>query len=174
MMNHALPLRPLATFCVFLTLLFAPPVAAQQPADLADYSEVLPGEPSVIDGIWRIEATGDRILIENGHAFALDSWVHLMLWEVQPGMRTATDIRHTGIGTFSSYDDLLKRQIFYELREDGTIRAAGRGLLAPVFILIPVELIYPDFFAEEVAMLGQPEYVMPPAEAFSEDNGEVP
>ena len=153
--NILLALRAAIALCLAACVLVSAPASAQQPADLAHYSEVQPGDPTYIDGVWRIEATGKRILIENGHGFALDRWVHLFLWEVQPGMRTATDIRPSGPGSFNTYDDLLKQQVNFTLREDGTIHAVGSGLLPAQFVLLPVELSYPDIFLGELDVIAQ-------------------
>ncbi len=155
------PLKICIALMVALALLSAPKVHAQQPADLQDYTEVTPSEPTVIDGVWRLQELNRRILIEQGHAIAMDEWTHAFLWQVQRGMVTSTDIRQTGPGAFAAYDALLRRPMFWKLQKDGTIRASGKGWLAPTFTLLPIEPSHPRAFEEELATMDDPARARP-------------
>ncbi|WP_394729841.1 ricin-type beta-trefoil lectin domain protein [Altererythrobacter sp. GH1-8] len=136
-----------------LALAIAAPAQAQQLADLQSYEEVAPLEPTVLDGVWKVVGLQKEILIENGHAIALEQWIHAFFWTVEPGMVTSTRIRQNADGRFEAYDALLQRPMKWTLREDGTIYASGTGLFAPSFYLEPIELVYPDAFQEELDII---------------------
>lgn len=139
-------------------------------AELMQIEEALPGQPLPIDGIWRLRELNKQVAIEDGHVFALEEWTHLFVWVVEPGMVTSTRLRQTDRQKLAAYDALLKREMEWTVREDGTIFASGgEGLLAPKFSLEPVELSYPDAFEamrngeelvltpEGFALVGRPE-----------------
>ncbi|MEO9635461.1 MAG: RICIN domain-containing protein [Parasphingorhabdus sp.] len=149
-------------FCLGLFLLLALLIGQAGPAmaqdgrplaDLVQIDEVDPEQPLPIDGIWRLRELNKQVAIENGHVFALEGWMHLFVWVVEPGMVTSTKLRQTDRQKLTAYDALLKRQMEWTVREDGTIFASGgEGLLAPKFSLEPVELSYPEAF--EAVRLG--------------------
>ena len=60
--------------------------SAQSPAALPMKDSVPASQSSAIDGVWTISTLGKRIRIEGGRAYAVDSWIHAFLWEVQPDM----------------------------------------------------------------------------------------
>ncbi|MEZ5743063.1 MAG: RICIN domain-containing protein [Sphingomonadaceae bacterium] len=133
----------------------ANPAQAQMAADLQDYKDVDPGQPQVIDGVWRLQELGKRVMIESGHVIALDDWLHLMAWQVSRGMVTSTDLRQSDEGEWTAYDALLKRKMTWRINKDGSIRATGgTGLFAPYFTLLPIELNYPEAFEQELAYIG--------------------
>ncbi len=136
-----------------LALAVAAPVSAQTLADLQTYEEVVPLEPTVLDGVWKVVGLQKQILIENGHAIALEEWTHALFWKVEPGMVTSTRIRQNADGRFEAYDALLKRAMKWTLRADGTVFASGTGLFAPSFYLEPLELAYPGAFQEELDLI---------------------
>ncbi|MEP3225198.1 MAG: RICIN domain-containing protein [Parasphingorhabdus sp.] len=122
-------------------------------ADLAQIDALQPDQPLPIDGIWRLRELNKQVAIEAGHVFALEGWTHLLVWVVEPGMVTSTKLRQTDRQKLIAYDALLKREMEWTVREDGTIFASGgEGLLAPKFSLEPVELSYPEAF--EAVRLG--------------------
>ncbi len=139
-------------------------------ADLVQIEETKPGQPLPIDGIWRLRELNKQVAIEGGHVFALEGWTHLFVWIVEPGMVTSTQLRQTDRQKLVAYDALLKRDMEWTVREDGTIFASGgEGLLAPKFSLEPIELSYPDAFeamrkgqelaltSEGFALVGRPD-----------------
>lgn len=128
--------------------------AAQAPAQLPSYEEVAPGEPTLIDGVWRLRELNKQVLIENGHVIALEGWSHMIFWQVTKGMVTSTSLTQVDDGQFMAYDILLQREMRWRLQADGSIRAAGTGFFAPQFSLEPLELAYPENFAQEVALMG--------------------
>ena len=116
-------------------------------ADLVQIDETEPGQPLPIDGIWRLRELNKKVAIEGGHVFALEGWTHLLVWAVEPGMVTSTRLRQTDRQKLIAYDALLKREMEWTVREDGTIFASGgEGLLDPKFSLEPVQLSYPEVF----------------------------
>lgn len=150
---HLVSKTLIAALAAPLALAAATPALAQQLADLQTYEEVAPLEPTVLDGVWKVVGLQKELLIENGHAIALEGWVHAFFWTVEPGMVTSTRIRQNREGRFEAYDALLQRNMKWTLREDGTIFATGTGLFAPSFYLEPIELAYPDAFQEELDLI---------------------
>ncbi|XUU61867.1 RICIN domain-containing protein [Erythrobacter sp. HA6-11] len=136
-----------------MALAAAAPASAQALADLQTFEEVQPLEPTVLDGVWKVVGLQKQILIENGHAIALEEWMHAFFWKVEPGMVTSTRIRQNADGRFEAYDALLQRPMKWTLRADGTVFATGTGLFAPSFYLEPIELAYPDAFQEELDLI---------------------
>lgn len=149
--THRMISRLMAGLLLAMAFMLMPtgPAKAQMKADLRSYEEVQPAEPLAIDGIWRLQELNRQILIENGHVIVLEGWTHMFAFAVERGMVTSTDLRQTGPNTFSAYDALLKRQMEWTVREDGTIMASGgAGLFAPRFSMRPVDLAYPEAFEE--------------------------
>lgn len=146
---------------IFLSVLFSSliiwggtPAQAQNLADLKNYDQVQPGEPTAIDGVWKLNELGKQVLIDGGHVIALDEWDHLLVWRVTKGMVTSTELTHVGDGRFTAYDALLKRQMDWILQPDGTIKAnGGNGFFAPRFSLSPIELTYTQAYQGELAKI---------------------
>ena len=102
--------RPRALALLLLLAIGAEAVGAQTqlqplPALLPDKTTLPPGDPMPIDGMWRIDAVSARVRIEGGRIFALDPWVHLLVWKVLPGMVVTKDLKRTGPGIYEG-DDL--------------------------------------------------------------------
>lgn len=140
------------------------PLSAQNVADLPYYDDVEPGEPLEIDGVWNVVGLGKKVLIENGHSFVLDPWVHLFVIQVERGQVVSTSIRRSDETSFIAFDNLLQRQMNWKLNSDGSISASGTGFLAPSFRMEPVELSYPEAFDElRLATVGGEEKPVPAA-----------
>ncbi|GMN02168.1 hypothetical protein [Erythrobacter sp. MTPC3] len=109
-----LRLWAVAIFAIFMPLT-AQQAAAQAPAQLPSYEEVAPGEPTVIDGVWRLRELNKQVLIENGHVIALEGWSHMIFWKVDQGMVTSTSLTQVDDGQFMAYDILLQREMVWKL-----------------------------------------------------------
>ena len=49
--------------------------------------DAVPGsDPLPIDGVWRNSSLGKKIRIDRGRAFAVGSWLHLDVLQVEPDM----------------------------------------------------------------------------------------
>ncbi|WP_159646913.1 RICIN domain-containing protein [Sphingorhabdus sp. 109] len=165
-----------AVLALAFTLVARPtPLHAQDSrtrADLATYEQYGQGTPLPIDGIWRLRELGKQVIIENGIVIAMEEWTHFFAWVVDPGMVTSSKLHQTGRQKFVAYDELLKRDMEWTVRADGTIFASGgTGLLAPKFSLEPIELSYPGVFeamvrGEEVVLTPEGFGVMPRPEAL--------
>ncbi len=135
---------------VFVMIVSAAPLRAQDTrvrADLASYEQYGEGTPQPIDGIWRLRELNKQVIVENGIVIAMEEWTHLFVWVVDPGMVTSSKLRQIDRQKFTAYDELLKREMEWTVRADGTIFASGgTGLLAPKFSLEPIELSYPGVF----------------------------
>ncbi|WP_379552456.1 RICIN domain-containing protein [Qipengyuania sp. DGS5-3] len=160
---------------VFALIMPTVPLHAQDTrarADLASYEQYGEGTPLPIDGIWRLRELGKQVIVENGIVIAMEEWTHLFVWVVDPGMVTSSKLRQTDRQKFTAYDELLKREMEWTVRADGTIFASGgTGMLAPKFSLEPVELSYPSVFealvkGEEVVLTPEGFGVMPRSEAL--------
>lgn len=80
------------------------PVEAQIHALLPTIDEMEQLEPLPIEGVWQIREIGKRIVIEGGHAYAEDSWVHMLLFRIEPDQVVITNIRELPNGDFIGRD----------------------------------------------------------------------
>lgn len=114
---------------------------AQVPAFLPRVQDVAPSESLPIDGVWRISTIGKRIRIDDGRAYAVDPWLHLLVLHVQPEMVVIQNIRRTGPGRYGGDDLPLMGKLTATLDASGTLNVNVAGALAPVrYRLIPVEM----------------------------------
>ena len=119
----------------------AAPAAAQMRAVLPTIDEVEELEPLPIDGVWEIRELGERIVIEGGHAYAEDGWVHMMLFQIEPGQVVIKNIRELANGDFVAQDLPLMAPVKIERVGRGTLRARTEGLIPVTYHL---ELISRD------------------------------
>lgn len=120
---------------------FAAPAAAQMRAILPMIDEVQPLEPLPIDGVWEIRELRERIVIEGGHAYAEDGWVHMMLFQIEPGQVVIQNIRELADGDFVAQDLPLMAPVKLEWVGRDTLRARTEGLIPVTYHL---ELISRD------------------------------
>ncbi len=148
-------LRQFRRFCGLIVLATLPILgAAQAPAMLPFASSVPQSAPLPIDGSWTISTLNKRIRIEAGRAYAIDPWVHLMLWQIQSDMVVIQDMRSTGPGQFAGYDLPLLGSWKASLQRDGRMRVNVAGSLGPVsYVLRPEVLDDPAAF--DAARFGQ-------------------
>ena len=74
------------------------PAEAQMRALLPTIDQVEPLEQLPIDGVWEIREIRKRIIIDSGHAYAVDSWVHMMLFRIEPDQVVMKNIRELADG----------------------------------------------------------------------------
>lgn len=160
----------LAICMALIVLCWFPPAAAQDAIEAAldaagvpKVTAILPDRYSVattealpIDGVWRVNTINKRIRIEQGRAYALESWRHLIVLEVQPDMVVLQNFRRTGVGSYSADDPM--GPVTLTLAPDGNLDVVVRTALFPVrYRLIRVEPQYPDALSHELsAMTGAP------------------
>ncbi|MCB2089308.1 MAG: caspase family protein [Sphingomonadaceae bacterium] len=83
--------------------------------------DVPAGEALAIDGVWTLSTNKKRIRIERGRAFAVDSWIHLVVTRVYSDQVVVKDMRRTGPGIFDGRDILLQGKSVMKLRKDGNL-----------------------------------------------------
>ncbi|MEO0425708.1 MAG: hypothetical protein AAF184_25485, partial [Pseudomonadota bacterium] len=109
------------------------------PANLPYESSAVRSDVLGIDGDWRIREIGKRIRVDRGIAYALDPWVHAVLWRVNPGMVVMQNIELTTDGRYEADDLPLQGRSTMTLQADGTIRVLVAGAFGPVnLVLEPV------------------------------------
>lgn len=137
----------------------------QIPAVLPDRHSVAMTEALPIDGVWRVNTINKRIRIEQGRAYALDRWRHLLVLEVKPDMVVLQNFRRTGAGTYSADDPV--GPVAMTLASDGNLDVVVTTPLFPVrYRLIRVDVQYPDALAHELsAKNGTPVAPVAPAPA---------
>jgi len=117
------------------------PAAAQMRAILPTIDEVQPLEALPIDGVWEIREIGERVVITDGHAYAEDGWVHMMLFQIEPGQVVIKGIRELADGDFVAQDLPLMSTVTLKWLDDETLRARTDGLIPVTYHL---ELISSD------------------------------
>jgi hypothetical protein len=111
------------------------PATAQVRAILPTIDQVVPLDPLPIDGVWEIREINERIVIENGHAYAEDGWVHLMLFEIEPEQVVIKNIRELADGDFVAQDLPLMASIKMSWLGRDTLRARTDGLIPATYHL---------------------------------------
>lgn len=103
---------------------------------VAPASEAMP-----LDGVWNITSINKRIRIDRGRAYAVDSWLHLFVLQVQPNMVVIKDIVKTGSGEYSGNDLPLLGVATFKASATGNLDVTVQGPLGPIkYVLAPVEL----------------------------------
>ena len=105
------------------------PASAQMRALLPTIDEVEPLEPLPIDGVWEIREIRQRIVIGDGHAFAEDGWVHLLLFQIEPGQVVIRNIRELANGDFVAQDLPQMADVTFEWVGSDTLRGRTNGLI---------------------------------------------
>lgn len=155
--------------CV-LSLLIATGASAQAaglpeaPAVLPVLAAVPPTQAMPLDGTWIIDTIQKKIRIEAGRAYAVDSWLHLFVLRVQPGMVVIRNITPTAAGRYAGEDLPLVGPWTATVQADRTIQVSVAGALGPVgYSLTPVHLDNPTWYASEMAAAGlAPQYATQP------------
>lgn len=111
------------------------PATAQVRAILPTIDEVAPLDPLPIDGVWEIREINERIVIENGHAYAEDGWVHMMLFEIEPEQVVIKNIRELADGDFVAQDLPLMAGVTMSWTGADTLRARTDGLIPVTYHL---------------------------------------
>ncbi len=73
-------------------------------AFLPSIVDVPPGDPLVIDGLWKISSNDKMIRIDRGRAYAIDGWVHMFVLKIQPGMVVLRNLKEVKEGTYTGED----------------------------------------------------------------------
>ena len=127
------------TIATLFLLAVSIPCFAQVPALLPYKADVPPTEALPIDGLWKVNTIGKRIRIEQGRAYAVDSWLHALILRVQPDMVVITNLIQTGPNSFAGDDLPLSGRATYTLQDNGEISAVVAGIFGPIrYKLLPV------------------------------------
>ncbi|MDY7098999.1 MAG: hypothetical protein SXU28_12745 [Pseudomonadota bacterium] len=124
-----------AAALAFGTVATPAPAQAQMRAVLPTIDQVEPLEPLEIDGVWEIREIRERIVIGNGHAYADDGWVHLMLFRIEPGQVVIKNIRELANGDYVAQDLPAMAGVTFEWVGQDTLRGRTNGLIPIVYHL---------------------------------------
>ena len=111
------------------------PAQAQIPGLLPSIEDVTPLAPLAIDGMWRIREIDELIVVDSGHAYAVDGWTHALIFQIMPGQVVLTDLLEEADGTVTGRDLPLMAAVTLEPIDDMTIRATVHGLVPVVYHL---------------------------------------
>ena len=124
----------------------APAQSVQMPeinAFLPKVVDVKPGEPSALDGLWTISSIDKNVRIDRGRIYAIDSWNHMLVLKVKPGMVVIKDVEEQDIGVYSGYDMPLTGEWRAELTGDRILDCrVGKAR----YQMIPQQLDDPEAF----------------------------
>lgn len=115
------------------------PAQAQMTAFLPTIDQVEPLEPLPIDGVWEIRELHERIVIGDGHAYAEDGWVHMLLFQIQPEQVVLKNIRELANGDFVAQDLPAMAGVTLEWVDEDTLRGRTDGLIPIIYHLERVE-----------------------------------
>lgn len=119
---------------------------AQIPGLLPSADQVAPAQPMAIDGVWQIRELGKHIVVEAGRAYALESWIHAFVFEIQPDMVVLRNFEQKAPNVYVADDLPLMARANMVVEENGSITASVAGLVPVKYHLDPVELFYPQHF----------------------------
>ena len=80
------------------------PAGAQIPGLLPSIDQVERLDPLPIDGVWEIRELGERVIIEGGHAYAEDGWIHMFIFQILPEQVVIKSIRELASGDYVAQD----------------------------------------------------------------------
>ncbi len=129
---------------------------AQIPGLLPKADQVAVTQPMPIDGVWQIRELGKHIIVEAGRAYALESWIHAFVFEVQPDMVVLRNFQQTAPNVYVADDLPLMAKANMVVQEDGSITASVASLVPVTYHLDPVELFYPQHFIAAIQQSQQP------------------
>lgn len=145
---------------------------AQIPGLLPKAEQVAVTEPMAIDGVWKIRELGKHIIVEAGRAYALESWIHAFVFEIQPEMVVLRNFKQQAPNVYVADDLPLMAKANMVVEEDGSITATVASLVPVTYHLDPVELFYPQHFiaaiqesrvpAQYSGRLGPPSHALGP------------
>ncbi len=125
------------------------------PAFLPTMETVAATQPLPVDGTWRIREIAKTVRIDRGRIYAVDSWTHMFVLQVQPGMVVVKDFQATGPGEYAGFDLPLQGTGTYKLTKDRTLSVFVQGLLGPVRLtLMPLQLDNPLWLDQALAEAG--------------------
>ncbi|MDJ0641912.1 MAG: hypothetical protein QNJ15_03765 [Erythrobacter sp.] len=119
--------------------------SAQMRALLPTIDEVEPLEALPIDGVWEIREIRERIVIESGHGYAEDGWVHMLLFRIEPEQVVLKNIRELADGGFVADDLPQLANVTFEWVDDDTLQGRTNGLIPVTYHLDRVAEFESDF-----------------------------
>lgn len=125
-------------------------VQAQIPGLLPHADQVAATQPMAIDGVWQIRELGKHIIIEAGRAYALESWIHAFVFEIQPDMVVLRNFEQTAPNAYVADDLPLMARANMTIEENGSMTATVASLVPVTYHLDPVELFYPQHFVAAI------------------------
>lgn len=131
------------------------PQIPQIPAFLPTIDQVPASQVLPLDGTWIVTSIGKKIRIQAGRAYALDSWLHMFVLKVQPGMVVQKNIVPTGPGKYSGEDLPLMGKYTATVQADRSINVSVPGILGTVnYKLVPVQIDNQQWFDQEMRAAG--------------------
>lgn len=121
------------------------------PGMLPNAASVPATSPMPVDGTWLIQSTGKKLRIEGGRAYAVDSWVHMFVFQINPGMVITRNVKPTGPGKYSAESLIWMGGETWEIQADRNIAGVVQGV---PFTLVPVQLDNPQWYAQEMEAAG--------------------
>lgn len=118
----------------------AAPAQAQIPGLLPSIEDVTPLDPLPIDGTWRIREIDQLIVIDRGHAYAVQGWTHALIFKILPGQVVLADLRENHDGSIEGRDLPLMAPVTIIPVDDFTLRVTAQGLVPVTYHL---ELVDP-------------------------------
>lgn len=126
-----------AALAAVLAVGLSSPAQAQMPAQLPFIDDVSPGAPLPIDGTWRIREINELIVIRGGYAYAVDGWVHALVFRIMPGQVIMTNLRATPDGSFIGDNLPLMAKFVLSPLPDGSLLGRTQALIPAIYTFDP-------------------------------------
>lgn len=98
------------------------------PDALNTVDAVPPTQPTPVDGVWRLDITGEtRFRIDRGRIYTVDGYHLLPATSVSPGKITGHSFKREGVGSYTGYDVTISGPVQMVLQPDMTMKLVGNG-----------------------------------------------
>lgn len=116
-------------------------------AFLPSVTEVKPGTPMAIDGLWSISSLDKIVRIDRGRIYAIEGWNHMLVLKIKPGMVVINPFIEKFPGIYEGDDLPMQGPLNAWLTGDRIIDVVVKGALGEVnYQLIPQQLDDPAAF----------------------------
>jgi hypothetical protein len=116
-------------------------------AFLPSVVDVKPSQVLPIDGLWSVSSLDKVVRIDRGRVYAIEGWMHLLLFKIKPGMVVIKGLKEESDGVYAGDDLPLQGPLKATLTGDRILDIKVAGALGEVrYQMIPQQLDDQDAF----------------------------
>ena len=131
---------------------YTPPAPTQKKGALPHVSSIPPGQPTAMDGLWKLNVFSLPFKLEAGRMYSMSDYMHLLIFPVESYDVVVKDIVQVGPGQLSGYDLAAAGRWSTNLQADGSMKLTVNGALGPFEgVLTPIQISNPQWYAQELS-----------------------